>query len=175
MASALHGSRSERARLNSSFENGLSAGLSSNPYTTMEVEVPLSTPAAAPLSPTAPAAERRRLHHTIRLVSAAVVFTLLLATMAALLAAVVVRCRQEGGPGCLIPRAPVALDWGGSSALWPPRKLVSRIAFGSCSAYDISHQAVWEQVGLTEPPGRRQHLLRGWPPMPAALVFMSAA
>jgi hypothetical protein len=146
MASALHGSRSERARLNSSFENGLSAGLSSNPYSTMEVEVPLSTPAAAPLSPQAPA-ERRQLHHTIRLVSAAVIFTLLLATMAALLAAVVVRCRQEGGPGCLIPKSAVALDWGGSSALWPPRKLVSRIAFGSCSAYDVSRQAVWEQVG----------------------------
>lgn len=54
-------------------------------------------------------------------------------------------CRREGGAGCLIPKQKVPLPWGGAS-LWPVGKMVSRIAFGSCAAYDVRPQPVWEEV-----------------------------
>lgn len=112
----------------------LSAGL--------ETDIPLT-----PTSPGGPAAPRRRRLHLARAVLAAAIFALLLLTLTALLAATVQRCRREGGAGCLIPQALVAQPWGGSgSSLWPPKKRVSRVAFGSCTAHDVQAQPIWEEV-----------------------------
>ncbi|PSC67028.1 Clavaminate synthase isoform B, partial [Micractinium conductrix] len=111
----------------------LSAGL--------ETDIPLT-----PTSPGGPAAPRRRRLHLARAVLAAAIFALLLLTLTALLAATVQRCRREGGAGCLIPQALVAQPWGGSgSSLWPPKKRVSRVAFGSCTAHDVQAQPIWEE------------------------------
>ncbi len=218
---------SEQERLNASFNgHGYSAGLE------ISTGGPLSPgPALSPASPRSPRSpqEERQLRQTIRLIAAAVIFGLLVATMIALLAATVIRwvfarprlplavagwpepassgcdveqrgeghrqamwtanthqwlqsggscqcfacrccsfttrcclaqppvpsplnpptaarsCRREGGAGCLIPKQKVPLPWGGAS-LWPVGKTVSRIAFGSCAAYDARPQPVWEEV-----------------------------
>jgi len=117
-------------------QNGYSEALELEP-----VPIPLT-----PNSPGSPLSPRRRRITLARAVAAAIIFALLIATMVALLAATIVRCRREGGAGCLIPKQKVPLAWGGSS-LWPPEKeVVSRIAFGSCSAYDVREQPIWEQV-----------------------------
>ncbi|EFN59092.1 hypothetical protein CHLNCDRAFT_137864 [Chlorella variabilis] len=140
MSSALRGSNSERALLNASFGNGLSGSL--------ETEVPLShVPLSSPRTPATP----RHPYHNFRLAAAAVIMAVFLATMAALVAATVVRCRREGGAGCLIPKKAVPLPWGGVS-LWDPHLTVSRIAFGSCSAYDIRNQSVWDQGVMPSQP-----------------------
>lgn len=76
---------------------------------------------------------------------AATIFALLIATMIALLVATGIRCRREGGAGCLIPKAPMPADWGGQT-LWAPKKVASRVAFGSCAAYDVREQPLWEQA-----------------------------
>ncbi|KAI7841581.1 hypothetical protein COHA_004751 [Chlorella ohadii] len=134
---------SEQERLNASFNgHGYSAGLE------ISTGGPLSPgPALSPASPRSPRSpqEERQLRQTIRLIAAAIIFGLLVATMIALLAATVIRCRREGGAGCLIPKQKVPLPWGGAS-LWPVGKTVSRIAFGSCAAYDARPQPVWEEA-----------------------------
>lgn len=71
---------------------------------------------------------------------------MLLATMVALLVATVLRCRREDAAwGCLVPKKAMAEHWGGAS-LWPPKKVLSSLAFGSCSAYDVRQQPIWEQA-----------------------------
>jgi alkaline phosphatase D len=60
-------------------------------------------------------------------------------------------CRREGGAGCLIPKQKVPLPWGGSS-LWPVGMTVSRIAFGSCAAYDARAQPIWEEGVIPSQP-----------------------
>lgn len=92
-----------------------------------------------------------------RSAGAAIIFALLLATMAALLVATILRCRREGAAwGCLVPKKATSEPWGGST-LWPPKKRLSSLAFGSCSAYDVRQQPIWEQVGW----GRRPCSFRG--------------
>lgn len=138
----------ERVRLNTGFENGLSSSATFNRVNSLEVEMEApASPSALP-SPIAALTDRRLPYHRVRLVAAAFMFALLLAMMAALLAATIIRCRREGGAGCLIPKQVEPAEWGGSGALWPPKKLVSRIGFGSCSAYDIRNQSIWEQVPM---------------------------
>lgn len=79
------------------------------------------------------------------------------------------RCRSEGGSGCLIPKAVTPQEWGGET-LWPPKKTVSKIGFGSCAAYDIRDQPLWEQVSLGEGCGQRGWLAQlrehAGPPLP---------
>lgn len=82
---------SERERLNAGFaQNGYSVGLET------EAGVPLSVPhgpLSSPLSPSSPRSpqEERQLRKTARVVVAAVIFTVLIATMVALLVATVIR------------------------------------------------------------------------------------
>jgi alkaline phosphatase D len=131
----MQGSNSERALLSSSFANGMSGSL--------ETEVPLShVPLRSPRN--APPGERRHPYHAIRMVAVAAMVAVFIATLVALVAATVMRCRREGGAGCLIPKKAVPLPWGGAT-LGHPHFTLSRIAFGSCSAYDIRNQSVWDQ------------------------------
>ncbi|KAL4859501.1 hypothetical protein ACK3TF_000601 [Chlorella vulgaris] len=142
----------ERVRLNTGFENGLSSSAVFNRVNSLEVEMEApASPSALP-SPIAALTDRRLPYHRVRLVAAAFMFALLLAMMAALLAATIIRCRREGGAGCLIPKQVEPAEWGGSGALWPPKKLISRIGFGSCSAYDIRNQSIWEQGVIPSEP-----------------------
>lgn len=90
---------SEQERLNASFNgHGYSAGLEISPGGPLSPGQPMS-----PSSPRSPQ-EERQLRQTIRLVAAAVIFSLLVATMIALLAATVVR--WVTAPVCL----PLAVD-----------------------------------------------------------------
>lgn len=92
------------------------------------------------------------------------IFALLLATMVALLVATILRCRREGAAwGCLVPKKAAPEPWGGAS-LWPPRKVLSSLAFGSCSAYDVRQQPIWEQAswGGCTWQGQQAHARRVW-------------
>ena len=101
LASLWRGS-SERERLNPGGANGFSEAL--------ETELPSL---ASPRSPRSPQ-EERQLRRMARLAVAGVILVVFLATMVTLVAATVIRCRREGGAGCLMPAASYP------SRLWPP-------------------------------------------------------
>ena len=110
--------RSEQERLNASFQgNGYSVGLeiSSAPLS----PGPLSPGPLSPSSPRSPQ-EERQLRQTVRLVAAAVIFGLLVATMIALLAATVLRCAAAALPVLLLAAGCLACPrWPARLSTWP--------------------------------------------------------
>lgn len=134
------GEQEQTERLNADFRNGSSSGPS---FETDVVDIPLTpTGPGVVVIPMSPRAQRLGL---VRSACAAAIFAMLLATMVALLVATVLRCQREGAAwGCLVPKKAMAEHWGGDS-LWPPKKVLSSLAFGSCSAYDVRQQPIWEQ------------------------------